>query len=49
VTVLARDSDGRAALWRKDGFVRLFNLVRGDITPERLRSILLAAELTRLP
>jgi hypothetical protein len=49
VTVLARDSDGRAAFWARDGFVRLFNIVRGDVTPDQIRSILLAAELTRLP
>ena len=47
--VLARDSDGRAALWRKGGFVRLFNIVRGDITPEQVRSVLLATELIDLP
>jgi hypothetical protein len=48
-TVLARDSDGRAALWRKGGLVRLFGVVRGDITTEPVRAILLAAELVRLP
>jgi outer membrane protein assembly factor BamB len=50
VTVLARDTDGRAAAWRKGGFVRLLGgSWRDGLEPQLIRAIQLAAELVDLP